>query len=422
MNFVEFPDITPSSMDFTPPRFPVGSDTSLGGVTSRRKFGNRPSEGRLQVEFRNISNFTCSQILLACIQSRGLAPIAFKESFFLGAGPDLKPYLDCSAYPGLLWFFIEESPPRINRVEGGSEVSNMSLELAAKLLPQGAQGTVGPIVFPTLPSITPPPTTIKDFLYDIEVDPSQPLQIGDSSRPGSDGTTDKWRSLSLLMNEPNGLARIGSNGLIPDSLLPNSLNLSVSQNVGLQLSSTEDEYILTTTYNTQVGDTEQSFPVGGAPALAAAQWKQKNIVQVLDTILFPEVPPPDQGIKSRTLVTGTTAVLANNSPGSVEIESFPTYALISVHLSHPSRCRIYSDNTSRANDAGRSIGSDPTPGSGLIAEVVSIQNNYQQKVTPFVVGGNLDTPVGSTMYLSVTNLSGATRAIVVTITLLQLEL
>jgi hypothetical protein len=130
---VQFPDIIPASMDFVAPRFSVGSDTSLGGVSTRRRFGNRQYDGRLTVEFRNISNAICAQVLLLHLQSGGLAPISFSDSFFRGSD-ELKPFLDCSAYQGLSWYFIEDSTPRINRVEGGASVSNMSIEFAAKLL------------------------------------------------------------------------------------------------------------------------------------------------------------------------------------------------------------------------------------------------------------------------------------------------
>lgn len=133
MNPVQFPDIIPASMDFVAPRFSVGSDTSLGGISTRRRFGNRQYDGRLTVEFRNISNAVCAQVLLMHAQTGGLAPIEFKDSFFRGAA-ELQPFLDCSAYPGLAWYFIEDSTPRLNRVEGGAEVSNMSLEFTARLL------------------------------------------------------------------------------------------------------------------------------------------------------------------------------------------------------------------------------------------------------------------------------------------------
>ena len=134
MSIIDFPDITPSSMDFVAPRFPVGVDTSLGGFTTRRRFGNRQYDGRLTVEFRNIPNSVCAQILLMHKESKGLAAIFFKDSFFNGAGEEYKPYLDCSAYQGLAWYFVEESPPRANRIEGGAQLSNLSVEFVARLV------------------------------------------------------------------------------------------------------------------------------------------------------------------------------------------------------------------------------------------------------------------------------------------------
>ena len=48
---------------------------------------------------------------------------------------------------------------------------------------------------------------------------------------------------------------------------------------------------LSTQYNTLVPDTEQSVPVGGAIAQPASVWKTRNLVQVLDAILFPILQP-----------------------------------------------------------------------------------------------------------------------------------
>lgn len=134
MNPVQFPSITPSSMNFDPPTFSIGVEKTIGGVTVRRRFGNRPVDGKLNVEFRNIPNATCASILLIHLQSKGMAPVLFGDSFFLGAGPELKAYLDCSAYQGLSWYFIEESPPRMSRIEGGAELSNMTIDFAGRLV------------------------------------------------------------------------------------------------------------------------------------------------------------------------------------------------------------------------------------------------------------------------------------------------
>lgn len=68
--------------------------------------------------------------------------------------------------------------------------------------------------------------------------------------------------------------------------------LDVAPNSGIELTTdTLTEKILSTIYNTTVADAEGSVPVGGAPSLPASDWKAKNLVQVLDTILFPELFP-----------------------------------------------------------------------------------------------------------------------------------
>lgn len=134
MSTVNFPNVVPSSMEFTPPEFPIGEDVSIGGVYTRRRFSNRASEGRLQVEFRNIDNSLAAAIVAAHHQSKGTASIVFDTSFFNGAGGELTPYLNNTAYPGLAWFFLKGSPPRISRVEGGGQLSNVSLEIAARLV------------------------------------------------------------------------------------------------------------------------------------------------------------------------------------------------------------------------------------------------------------------------------------------------
>jgi hypothetical protein len=92
-----------------------------------------------------------------------------------------------------------------------------------------------------------------------------------------------------------------------------------------------------------------------------------------------------------------------------------------VGLSTAAWLRIYTDSTSRANDVNRSVGEDPTPGSGVIAEVVTTGISTTQIISPFVMGGNLDEPASTTIYAAITNLSGSTQAITANLTILQLE-
>ena len=126
-------------------------------------------------------------------------------------------------------------------------------------------------------------------------------------------------------------------------------------------------------------------------------------------------------LKERTVISGITTEIANNGIGNTNISGYKSYALMKVGLSTAGWLRLYTDSTSRANDVSRSVGIDPTPGSGVIAEVVTTGITTTQIISPFVMGGNLDDPADTTIYAAITNLSGVTTSISVNLTLLQLE-
>ena len=127
------------------------------------------------------------------------------------------------------------------------------------------------------------------------------------------------------------------------------------------------------------------------------------------------------GLGTRTIITGTTVTLTSGNTGTVNVSGYKTYVLSKVQTSHPAWVRIYSDGTSRTNDATRLEGYDPLPGSGVIAEVITTSGNLTQLITPGVVGFNNDVVTTSTVYMNVTNKSGLTAAVSVTLSLLQLE-
>ena len=82
--------------------------------------------------------------------------------------------------------------------------------------------------------------------------------------------------------------------------------ITVSPNNGLVLA----DDVLSTAYNTLVPDSAYSVPVGGAPATPASTRKTRNIVEVLDAILFPAYPATVGSGKSVNLtVTGASGTL-----------------------------------------------------------------------------------------------------------------
>ena len=126
-------------------------------------------------------------------------------------------------------------------------------------------------------------------------------------------------------------------------------------------------------------------------------------------------------LQSRTTVSGVTTSITNLGIGNTNITGFKSYALMKVGLSTTGWLRLYTDSTSRTNDASRSVGEDPAPGSGVIAEVVTTGITTTQIISPFVMGGNLNNPADTTIYAAIKNLSGSTQSITANLTILQLE-
>lgn len=124
---------------------------------------------------------------------------------------------------------------------------------------------------------------------------------------------------------------------------------------------------------------------------------------------------------SRVTVSGATTSIINSGIGNTDITGFKSYMLMRVGLSTAGWFRLYTDSASRANDTTRSVGEDPLPGSGVIAEVVATGLSTNHIISPFVPGGNLDDPASTTMYVAITNTSGTTQSITANLTILQLE-
>ena len=120
-------------------------------------------------------------------------------------------------------------------------------------------------------------------------------------------------------------------------------------------------------------------------------------------------------------VTGVTTSIPELGIGNTDIIGQKSYALMKVGLSTTGWIRLYTDSTSRSNDVSRSVGEDPAPGSGVIAEVVTTGISTQQMITPFAMGGNMDEPVTNKIYVAIQNLSSSTQTITANLTILQLE-
>ena len=126
-------------------------------------------------------------------------------------------------------------------------------------------------------------------------------------------------------------------------------------------------------------------------------------------------------LKSRGYVHGTTGSLAVNATGNLSITGHKSYALLNVGVSTAAWVRLYTDSAGRGADAGRSIGEDPSPGSGVIADIVTTGFSTSQVVSPGTIGFNNDTSPSQTIYVSVKNMGIQTQPVTVNLQILQLE-
>lgn len=121
---------------------------------------------------------------------------------------------------------------------------------------------------------------------------------------------------------------------------------------------------------------------------------------------------------SRTTKSGTASSLANNGTTNLAIVGFKGYGLYSIQTSHAAWVRLYINASSRIADASRTEDTDPAADAGVVAEVITTGAGTVN-FSPAIIGYN--TAADTTCELTVTNKSGVTNNIVVTLTLLQLE-
>ena len=129
------------------------------------------------------------------------------------------------------------------------------------------------------------------------------------------------------------------------------------------------------------------------------------------------------GLDTRSTFTATTASLANNAAGNIEVTAHKSYALLKIKPSIAAWVTLYVDAASRTADANRVQGADPAPDAGVIAEVITTTANEEIKMSPGVFGWHQDGGNDSvnTVFCKVVNKSGSTGTCTVSLTVVQLE-
>jgi hypothetical protein len=125
-------------------------------------------------------------------------------------------------------------------------------------------------------------------------------------------------------------------------------------------------------------------------------------------------------LATRTSAGVATGSFASGSTLNTAITGFKGYILYTVQVSHACRVRIYTDTASRTADASRAEGVAPAAGAGLVAEVITA-GAATRIIAPAAAGFNVEAIPTTAIPISVTNKSGSTNNITVTLTLLQTE-
>ena len=161
----------------------------------------------------------------------------------------------------------------------------------------------------------------------------------------------------------------------------------------------------------------------GSISLATASTTQLGAVKVdgtTITITSGVISATTATLSSRATVATTTASLASTAAATATVVAAKGYALYSIQVSAGAWVSVYTSSTAQSSDSSRAITTDPTPGSGVVAEAITTTATTTY-FTPAIYGYNADGTPSTNMYLRITNNSGSTTAITVTITYLKLE-
>jgi hypothetical protein len=127
------------------------------------------------------------------------------------------------------------------------------------------------------------------------------------------------------------------------------------------------------------------------------------------------------GLGTRSNVTITTGSIANGVTVETSFTAYKGYALYKIFTSQGAWVRVYTSQAARTTDASRSIFNDPQPGSGVVAEVVTLNPNETTLMSPATIGWNNEATPSNVIPVSITNISGDSANIEVIFTVLQLE-
>jgi len=121
---------------------------------------------------------------------------------------------------------------------------------------------------------------------------------------------------------------------------------------------------------------------------------------------------------TRSITTYTAVGIQPSLATDISISTPKTYALLKIEVSHACWLTLYSDTSSRSADSTRLETTDPTPGSGVLSEIIST-GATTQLITPGTICFN--STGSSITYAKLVNKSGGQVNLQVQLTFVPLE-
>ena len=125
-------------------------------------------------------------------------------------------------------------------------------------------------------------------------------------------------------------------------------------------------------------------------------------------------------LQARTTAQASTGNILDGASSNIQMTAVKTYALLKIQTSHAAWVTLYTNIPSRSADASRNETTDPLPGTGVIAEIIT-SDGAVKNITPVTIGWNDDTTPSDKIYAKVVNKSGSSANITVTVHFVQIE-
>ena len=240
---------------------------------------------------------------------------------------------------------------------------------------------------------------------------------------GSNGTTVSWDGVNKRITldstapvQPDWDATSGLGQILNKPSIPSAYTLPIATagaiggiRVGANLSIDPSTGVLDANPGSYTLPTADATTLGGIKVGSGLSIDGNGVLTATGGSTVPQIQD----------LSGTTASLADDASAELNITGYKAYSLFKITTDAEAWVRVYVDDASRDADTTRSEGQDPSPGSGVIAEVRT-SGAESILISPGIMGFNNDNPRTDNIYLAVTNRSGASTTITVTLTALQI--